>query len=115
MDSSARAALDLFVVGLRRRRPTGIRRVLLFGSQARGEARRGSDIDVLVIAERRTAEVLDAVYDAALDVLVEAHRDLSVKVCDDRHVEAMERISDPFLTAIRREGVDLWTPSAPPR
>lgn len=33
-------------------RAIGARRIILFGSQARGRARRGSDIDLLVIAEK---------------------------------------------------------------
>lgn len=57
-------------------RDMGARRIILFGSQARGQARRGSDIDLLVIMDdgRTFKERMREIYarletDADVDIL----------------------------------------------
>jgi len=57
-------------------RAMGARRIILFGSQARGQARRGSDIDLLVIFhdQRTFKERMRDIYtqletDADVDIL----------------------------------------------
>ncbi len=80
--------------------------VILYGSQARGEAIDGSDIDVLCVMKRhldygevldRTSEVtaeLSLKYDVALSTAFVTREDL-----DSRNT--------PFLINVRREGVRL--------
>lgn len=72
--------------------------VILFGSMARGEATRDSDIDLAVIAKRgwsRAAELEDAIHDRmgnACDTIV---------VTADEFATSKE----PVLARIRREGI----------
>jgi uncharacterized protein len=62
------AALDRFRVSLQARFGDRLREIVLFGSQARGDAHEESDVDVLVVVdgltERERVEVMDLAYDA---------------------------------------------------
>jgi uncharacterized protein (UPF0332 family)/predicted nucleotidyltransferase len=62
-----------------------IGRILLFGSAAKGEAREGSDIDLLVVATDSVEEVSRACAEAAFEVAVETGESVEPLVrCVDR-------------------------------
>jgi predicted nucleotidyltransferase len=46
-----------------------VKQVVLFGSQARGDAREGSDFDFLVVVDQRTPTVRERVLDAGVEML----------------------------------------------
>lgn len=55
--------------GLRTKLGTRWLSVVLFGSQARGDAREGADYDFLVVVDKRTADAREAVLDAGVEML----------------------------------------------
>lgn len=82
----------------------GVRRVILFGSHARGTAYAESDVDFLVIADtRRPVDLAGRILlhlggRFASDVVVRTPREIRRAVHD----------GDSFLTGILREGVVLY-------
>ena len=52
-----------------REKVSGLRRVILFGSRARGDAREGSDYDFAVILDKKNAKTIKAVRSAEVDFL----------------------------------------------
>ena len=82
-----------------------VKRVTLYGSVARGEDRRGSDVDLLVEVRRRTASLEARVYSAVTEVSIE-DGELLVPIVVSQ-AEARRKLSRSFLKNVRREGVVL--------
>jgi predicted nucleotidyltransferase len=80
--------------------------VILYGSQARGQARSDSDIDVLVVV-RDESDYGDLIRrtSAAVSALSLQHDVVISRVFMSR--ERFEREQTPFLLNVRREGVPL--------
>ncbi len=79
-------------------------RIVLFGSQARGDAELGSDIDVLVVLKGPVSpceEIARTINDVA-DISLE-HTE--VIACVFVSEEQFERERSPLLLNVRREGV----------
>ncbi len=77
--------------------------VILYGSQARGEARVDSDIDVLVVLPDLEKGTLDIVFDIAWEVGFEAGQVISVTPATH---EEMDRLTaSPFFQAVQKEGI----------
>ena len=77
--------------------------VIMFGSQARGDATKESDIDLLVILPTIDAKTTRLAYDIAWEVGFDAGRVISV-IPDTR--EQMKRYAFlPFYRKIKQEGI----------
>jgi uncharacterized protein len=85
---------------------TRLVQMILFGSQARGDAERGSDIDVLVVL---TGEVspCDEIARTIEDVAEVSLHHSEVVSCVFISEEQFERERSPLLLNIRREGVPV--------
>jgi len=81
-------------------------RLVLFGSQARGDAEPGSDIDVLVVL----AGPVSAAEEAALTLDFRAELSLrynTVVSCIFMSAQRFEHERSPLLLNVRREGVTV--------
>jgi len=80
--------------------------VILYGSQARGQARSGSDIDVLVVV-RDDSDYGDLIRrtSATVSALSLQHDVVISRTFVSR--ERFEREQTPFLLNVRREGVPV--------
>ena len=82
-------------------------RIVLFGSQARGDAEPGSDIDVLVVLKSPVSpceEIARTINDVA-DIWLEHNE---VIACVFVSEEQCERERSPLLLNVRREGVEIY-------
>ena len=81
-------------------------KVILFGSQARGDARPGSDFDVLVIKDsdeprhRRSIPLYVALADLPVEV--------EVMVYTPEEVEEWSEVPQAFVTTAVREGTTIY-------
>jgi uncharacterized protein len=86
--------------------------VTLFGSRARGEARRRSDYDLLVVLRSASAEARDAIHLLATELELEHNVDLSTKIVDQERFEQLRRSSLPFWRNYTRDERVLWPPTS---
>jgi len=82
-----------------------VERVVLFGSRARGDAGRDSDIDVLVVVRRETPELRRLLLDAAFEVSMERGCWLVPAICPADEVDGPVGRYDPFYLSVAKEGV----------
>lgn len=101
-------ALRNFVEMLHQSLGENLVRIILFGSKARGEAKRGSDIDLLVILRNRNIPVEKNVIEQVVET--ELHYNvyrLSPIIYSVRDYEERKKIGTPFISEIESDGVTL--------
>ena len=117
-----RAALMAFQRVLLTAFPGRIRRVILYGSYARGDAASDSDVDVMIVVAWQEEKLPDGFYpsmycDPRWQVIVDAAHDVSLEygvwisplvVGENRYI-AQRRWS--FFREVEREGTVLWQSS----
>lgn len=90
---------------LRIRSVPDVERVVLFGSRARGDAERDSDVDMLVVVRRETPELRRLLLDAAFEVSMERGCWLVPAICPVDEVDGPAGRYDPFCVSVAEEGV----------
>ena len=101
-------ALQSFTAAVARREGGYFRSAILFGSHARGDAGKDSDVDVAVVLDGRPGDALDAVMELseiAYDVLLNTGVLIQPVPLRQDEWDHPERHSNPrLLDNIRREG-----------
>lgn len=85
----------------------GVRAIILFGSEARGEARPGSDTDLLMIVDRTDAKSAEGVRDACLGLAERHGLALSWHVVDLDQLREWEATQDQFWQNVLQDGIWL--------
>lgn len=100
--------LDAFVAGVRARFGTRVAAVRLFGSYARGEAHRDSDVDCLVLLDRVDPADDRAITNLSADLTWQlAGVVVSPMVLSVGEFEAWKSLERATPLAIEREGIPL--------
>lgn len=102
-------ALKLFKERVHKAFPKQVKDVQLFGSKARGDAAKHSDVDVLVVLSSGKGDLStrDPVYGIATDILLKTGVDLSPKVLTKAQYDKLRSWGEPLLLNIEREGIPL--------
>jgi len=104
MDQKIERLVDQVKAYLREMYGTGVKRVIVYGSHARGEATKDSDVDVLVLVGQslNPREVDDSLSDLLYDMLLDEGELVSVIVIRE---DFFENHNLPFMLNVRKEGV----------
>jgi len=87
--------------------PGQVKDIILFGSKVRGDAHPGSDIDLLVVVDRRVPEVDDVISEITADTLVEQRIDISALDFTTDQIAELAAIGTPFIRNVADEGIVL--------
>ncbi len=79
--------------------------VTLYGSRARGDAREGSDFDLIVCVRERTKQVREIVLDVDVEMMNEFDELFVGMVYDEAEWKRAERF--PFGWNVKKEGLPL--------
>ena len=98
-----------FVQGTRKILGDNLKKILVYGSYARGDYDENSDIDIMILTalpEDKIEQVEDALYDAAFDFFMEYGIQISVIVKNEEHFNYWLGAL-PFYDNVKREGVEI--------
>ena len=87
--------------------PPEIEEIRLFGSRARGDWRPDSDYDLLVLVKKKDRALMDALYEAVLDVLLRTGKLISLKVFTMSQFSRFLELSSPFARRVSEEGIRI--------
>lgn len=99
------AALLEFKQTLKKQLGANIRMIQLFGSKARGDWRKESDIDVLVVMQKATDNQINFIYDTVMSLCGKYGIYLSVKIFSESEFKYYQRIPTIFMKRIFQEAV----------
>jgi predicted nucleotidyltransferase len=112
--TAVKTALAAYAARAARLYPDEVLSITLYGSQARGDAKAGSDIDVLVVVRRDTPALRQALTDLAWQVQFEYGVVISDIIRSVEQFNRMRANRFPFYQNIEREGVLLWKSTSEP-
>lgn len=84
--------------------PDRVRRMILFGSKVRGDSRRNSDTDVIIVVDRDDRRIHQEIVGLSMEPIVKYMVDISPLVIEEREFKEWS----PLMEHVRAEGVELW-------
>ncbi len=107
LNEKEQLALEKFKITLQEELKDELLEVILFGSKARGDARKDSDIDVLIIISSDDWRKSDIVHSIVIDILLEDEILISPKTISNKHYNYLCNIKAPFIKNVIREGIQI--------
>jgi len=82
-----------------------IEKIILYGSVARNEDKKGSDIDILIIVSNVVDDlkIEDDIYGKTFDILLETDEYISVQIIHNEHYKTHNNF--PFYVNVEKDGV----------
>jgi predicted nucleotidyltransferase len=96
-----------FVEELRNKIGNEIINIVLFGSKARGDFNRESDIDIFVLVREKTQNIRDKVGDITADYILDYDIPLSPVLYDLDEYNQNKKLGSFFFENVEKEGVPL--------
>ncbi len=94
-----------FAIAARKRLTGRVKKIILFGSRARGDFGMGSDYDFLVIVDKRDKKIRNAVLEASVEIMNRYYELAAFIVWDEE--EWLQKQHYPIGMNILREGVEI--------
>ncbi len=83
-----------------------IRMIIVYGSVARKEAKKDSDIDILIVAKERNKEIYDRISRIRTEIDIKNSTLTSLVILSED--EFRNRAKLPFISSVLKEGVVIY-------
>lgn len=102
---SVKPVLEKFKREAKRLNGDNLKKIVLFGSYARGEAKKGSDIDMILIFQREpSAEIKNRIREISNSLSLQ----YDVVIAEFLITQSeFQRYKTPFLLSVKKEGIAL--------
>lgn len=90
---------------IRNRLNDRIKKIILFGSHARGNSTDDSDYDILIIVDQRDKKLQDIILDACVEIMNRYYALIGSIVCDEQ--EWKKKKYFPIGLNITKEGIEI--------
>lgn len=94
-----------FAARVRSRMKSHPKKIILFGSRARGDSYEGSDYDFLIVLDERNKNYMNSLLNIGVDFLNKYDVLIADIVCDEKEWENKKRF--PLGLNILKEGIEL--------
>jgi predicted nucleotidyltransferase len=109
MNRKLNKAIDEYTKLLKKQYGSIILQAILFGSAARRENDRDSDIDILIVVPDKYNKLKDEIGMSAYEVALKNNIVFSPIVMDKSTFDWHRINKDPFYKNVHRDGIELWT------
>lgn len=110
LPKSEKRLLDNFLVNLKNKFGSKIERVILFGSKARGDWHKDSDIDLLILTRDQSKSLENKISDLVYDIELKNNFPalLSIIVWSRKRFKSFSKPETSFIHNLNKEGLELW-------
>jgi predicted nucleotidyltransferase len=81
---------------------------MVFGSRVRGDFRGDSDLDILIVVDKKNRAVKDAVLNIIYSYELQADISCAITVLSREEMKFNEKLGSPFLESIQKEGITVY-------
>lgn len=85
-----------------------ILKAIAYGSRIRGDYRGDSDLDILVIVDKKDRGIKDKILNIFYSYELETDISFSVTIFSLEELEFNERLGSPFIKSIEKEGIIIY-------
>lgn len=99
--------ISTFKKRIERKFPEEIMKVLIFGSKARGDAVKDSDIDILVITKSNDKKIIKEIRFTGYELEIDNNIVLSIQVLSNDYVDHLRNLPTQFIQNVDREAITV--------
>ncbi len=99
--------LGIFKQNLKKKHASEILEVLVFGSKARGDAHKDSDIDILIVTASDDRKLAREIRCAGYDLEIQHDLIFSIQIFSKKYLNYLKGIQTQFIKNVENEAIAL--------